>query len=57
MVDAQWLFLLTDVDALYTANPRTNPDARPIRVVEDLNELRGIGTAGIPATRVTLPCT
>jgi glutamate 5-kinase len=40
MVDAQWLFLLTDVDCLYTSNPRTNPDARPIRVVEDLDAIR-----------------
>ncbi|MCY7408066.1 MAG: glutamate 5-kinase, partial [Alkalinema sp. CAN_BIN05] len=27
LVDADWLFLMTDVDRLYTANPRTNPDA------------------------------
>ncbi|KAJ3362224.1 hypothetical protein GGF31_001785 [Allomyces arbusculus] len=40
MVAAQWLFLLTDVDALYTDNPRTNPDAKPVRVVRDLLALR-----------------
>eukprot|EP00955_Chlamydomonas_euryale_P118781 366559-Chlamydomonas_euryale.AAC.12 len=30
MVQANWLFLMTDVDHLYTANPKTNPDAEPI---------------------------
>jgi glutamate 5-kinase len=34
------LFLLTDVDSLYTANPRTDPDAKPIREVPDLDMLR-----------------
>ena len=33
MVGAQWLFLLTDVESLYTADPRSAPDATPIRVV------------------------
>ena len=32
LVQADWLVLLTDVDYLYTANPRTNPDAQPIQV-------------------------
>eukprot|EP01135_Chromosphaera_perkinsii_P002948 Nk52_evm59s230 gene=Nk52_evmTU59s230 len=36
VVDADWLFLLTDVDALYTANPNSNPNAKPIHVVEDI---------------------
>jgi uridylate kinase len=44
MVEAQWLFLLTDVDALYTSNPRTDPTAQPIRVVEDMEALRQTGT-------------
>ena len=39
LVDADWLFLMTDVDRLYTANPRTNPDAKPIDVVRNLDEL------------------
>jgi len=39
LVRAHWLVLLTDVDALYTADPRTNPDAKPIRVVEDIGDL------------------
>ncbi|KAI9223400.1 Aspartate/glutamate/uridylate kinase [Blastocladiella britannica] len=37
---ASWLFLMTDVDALYDRNPRTDPTARPIRVVRDLQALR-----------------
>ena len=36
---ADYLFLMTDVDCLYTANPRTNPDARPIEVVTDISSL------------------
>lgn len=40
MVHADHLFLLTDVDALYTDNPRTNPDAQKIRVVPDIQKLR-----------------
>nr|POE87814.1 putative glutamate 5-kinase [Quercus suber] len=39
MVQADYLFLMTDVDCLYDKNPRTNPDARPIEVVEDIAEL------------------
>ncbi len=39
MIGAEWLFLLTDVDALYTANPNSDPNAKRIEVVEDLNKL------------------
>ncbi|KAJ1505712.1 hypothetical protein HMI54_006163 [Coelomomyces lativittatus] len=39
MCQASFLFLLTDVDALYTQNPRIHPDATPIRLVSQLNEL------------------
>ena len=39
LVDADWLFLMTDVDRLYTANPRTHPDATPIDIVRNLDEL------------------
>lgn len=34
LVEADWLFLLTDVDQLYSADPRTQPDAQPIRLVQ-----------------------
>jgi glutamate 5-kinase len=30
LVEAQWLFLLTDVDGLYTSNPNTDPNAKRI---------------------------
>ncbi|KAK0622857.1 glutamate 5-kinase [Immersiella caudata] len=39
MVHADVLFLMTDVDCLYDKNPRTNPDAQPIEVVEDIGQL------------------
>lgn len=35
LVQADWLFLLTDVDRLYSADPRTVPDARPINLVSN----------------------
>lgn len=38
LVGADYLFLLTDVDCLYTDNPRTNPDAKPILVVRDMSK-------------------
>lgn len=39
MVHADYLFLMTDVDCLYDKNPRTNPDAKAIEVVEDIGAL------------------
>lgn len=39
VVAADWLFLLTDVPNLFTANPNTNPDAQPIYDVADLSRL------------------
>ena len=33
LVKADWLFLLTDVDRMYSADPKTVPDARPIELV------------------------
>ncbi|KAI6876452.1 glutamate 5-kinase [Hortaea werneckii] len=39
MVQADYLFLMTDVDCLYDKNPRSNPDAKAIEVVEDIAEL------------------
>jgi glutamate 5-kinase len=47
MVKADYLFLMTDVDCLYTANPRTNPDAKPIEVVSDIASLEAdVSSAG-----------
>ena len=39
LVGANWLFLLTDVDRLYSADPRANPDAEPITWVQHLEDL------------------
>lgn len=33
LVEADWLFLLTDVDRMYSADPKTVPDAQPIKLV------------------------
>lgn len=55
LINADYLILMTDVDCLYTDNPRSNPEAKPILVVEDLNELKvdtssggsDVGTGGM----------
>jgi glutamate 5-kinase len=55
LVQADYLFLMTDVDCLYDKNPRTNPDAKPIEVVEDIDALEAdvsskgssLGTGGM----------
>ena len=39
LVHADWLFLLTDVDRLYSADPRSVPDAKPISLVSNIEEL------------------
>lgn len=39
MIHADYLFLMTDVECLYTDNPRTNPDAKSIVVVDKLGDL------------------
>ncbi|KAL8656454.1 MAG: hypothetical protein Q9210_000247 [Variospora velana] len=47
MVQAEYLFLMTDVDCLYDKNPRTYPDAIPIEVVEDVASLEAdVSSAG-----------
>ncbi|EGE03624.1 glutamate 5-kinase [Trichophyton equinum CBS 127.97] len=47
MIEADYLFLMTDVDGLYTANPRTNPDARVIDIVQDISSLEAdVSSAG-----------
>lgn len=59
MVHADYLFLMTDVDCLYDSNPRTNPDAKAIEVVEDIMDLvadvssagSAVGTGGM-ATKI-----
>lgn len=39
MIHADYLFLMTDVECLYTDNPRVNPDAKPILVVDNIDDL------------------
>lgn len=49
LIDADLLILLSDIDGLYTDDPRTNPNARFIDVVEELDEelmQMGKGTTG-----------
>ncbi|KAI8924321.1 Aspartate/glutamate/uridylate kinase [Entophlyctis helioformis] len=50
MVNADYLFLLTDVDALYTDNPRVNPNATAVRVVRDIRRLREQVTVSSPGS-------
>lgn len=55
MVKADYLFLMTDVDCLYSENPRNNPNAKPIEVVTDISSLEAdvsssgssLGTGGM----------
>jgi glutamate 5-kinase len=59
MVQADYLFLMTDVDCLYDRNPRKFSDAQPIDVVQDIDSLQAdvssagsnLGTGGM-ATKI-----
>ena len=47
LVAADYLFLLTDVDQLYSADPRQDPKAQPISRVRQIDQLEAkIGAAG-----------
>jgi len=46
LVEADWLFLLTDVDRLYSADPRFDPSAKPIHRVDNLAELESEVSVG-----------
>jgi glutamate 5-kinase len=43
MIHADYLFLFTDVDGLYTANPRKDTSARLIELVESTAAIRSQG--------------
>lgn len=43
MIHADYLFLLTDVDGLYTSNPRKDPSATMIEVVSSIAAIRSQG--------------
>jgi glutamate 5-kinase len=56
LIDADALFIATDIDGFYSANPRTHADARPILDVEALTPAffamaggagSGVGTGGM----------
>ncbi len=56
LIDADLLVILSDIDGLYTADPRLHPDARFIPVVEKItaemergagDALSGVGTGGM----------
>lgn len=59
MVNADYLFLMTDVDCLYDKNPRKFTEARPILVVNDIDAVQAdvssagsaLGTGGM-ATKI-----
>ena len=40
IINADYLFLCTDVDGLYTDNPRSNPNARRLHVVRNISDAR-----------------
>ena len=47
MVQADYLFLMTDVDCLYDKNPRIHADAQAIEVVQDISSLAvDVSTSG-----------
>lgn len=45
MLHADYLFLLTDVDGLYTANPRKDPNAKAIHMVSSIAAIRQQGAS------------
>ena len=55
MIQADFLFLMTDVDCLYDKNPRLNAEAKPVEVVKNISDLEvdvstsgsGLGTGGM----------
>ena len=46
LVNADWLFLLTDVDGVYTSNPKVDPHAKRLDVVADVDELESMVSVG-----------
>jgi len=51
LVQAKWLFLLTDVDGLYDCDPRDNPQATLLHTVSDIGSLRvSLGSSGAIGT-------
>jgi len=42
LVQADWLFLLTDVDRLYSTDPRQDPNAQPIHEIRHMAQLANL---------------
>lgn len=53
IVNADMLIMLTDIDGLYTSNPRTNPDAEKLDVVEEITDEIRIMAGGSGSNRGT----
>jgi glutamate 5-kinase len=53
LMKADLLLLLTDIDALYDADPRENPDAKPIPVVHEVDEQLLLKGGGAGSSRGT----
>lgn len=51
LVDAEMLFIATDIDGLFDANPRDNPDAHPVQCVGEITPalMAAAGNAGSAA--------
>lgn len=47
MIGADLLILLSDIDGLFTDDPHTNPDARFIDTVQDLDQVMGLGKGSV----------
>ena len=47
-IDADVLIMLSDIDALYDKDPKTNPDAKPVRAVFEITEsiIKSAGSRG-----------
>eukprot|EP01134_Creolimax_fragrantissima_P000168 CFRG0168T1 len=68
LVEADWLFLMTDVDGLYDSNPNTNPGAQRLKRVASFSDLSvdtegagsKFGTGGMEtklnAARMSMAC-
>lgn len=42
MISADYLFLMTDVDGLYSANPKKDPNARLVKFVDDVKDIESM---------------
>ncbi|MBW0488242.1 hypothetical protein O181_027957 [Austropuccinia psidii MF-1] len=52
MCHSEFIFLMTDVDFLYTENPCSKPNAQIVNVVYHIEGVRKIGTGGMATKRI-----